>query len=70
MKTYLVSANLLKVAMVHNVSCSKDAIIECQTHLWDHKPTLFERLKDAEWLATADIPPVDPLKVVVEFIHD
>ncbi len=63
---YLVSANLLNVCYVHNVQSPREAIIEAQTHIFEHKPRLWENIKDAEWLANHDIPPLDDTKAIVE----
>lgn len=66
MRTFVVSANLLKVCFVHNVASARDAIIAAQTHVFEHKPSLWEEVKDAEWLADSDIH-VDPSQPIVEF---
>jgi hypothetical protein len=66
MQRFLVSANLLNLAYAHNVQSAKDAIIEVQSHIYEHKPNLWDKVKDAEWLATSDIPPVDETKAIVE----
>lgn len=70
MNRYLVQANLLKICYVFNVYSAKDAIIAAQTHIFEHKPTLWERVKDCEWLATSDLPPVDDSQPIVEFYND
>lgn len=67
---YLVTANLLKICYVYNVNSYQEAIIAAQTQVFEHKPTLWERVKDCEWLATDDLPPVDDSQPVVEFYND
>lgn len=69
MKRFLVTANLLKVCYVYNVETAQEAIIAAQTQVFEHKPTLWERVQDCEWLATANIPPNFD-EAIVEFYND
>lgn len=64
---YLVTANLVEVAIVHNCDSHRQAIQEAQAAVWQYRPKLWEQLKECEWLASTDIPP-QPTKPLVELL--